>query len=352
MSGLNSLSGLNNVNVDFRPTIELNAPRTGDANQPQQGADAVPVAAPQPEKTEAKSVVRQLDVLLLGAASKSVSSDAANNVTTISQKLVNKELLTEKEASKLESLATDAAAKLKALDKFSGRELAEALMEDKKTGETVWSKGFFFLNSTAKAVKSAIEAQQTLSMELGKFNERLAQAPKDLVDAKLQDQFTELQFQCDRRASEIDSIVFRMYDLTQQDAVKRGIQDPKITTLLDATFNELMPREAIMMHGTAEAFEKLDENITRQMRPLIEKLDAFTADGSKVLSHEDILSLKRDMTTMKNAIANVRENGIEITHIGNDTSRAPESTSHSSTRWRRFLTTLRRGSTTRRTPPR
>ena len=318
MGGINSLSGLNNVNVDFRPTVELIKPKTGDANQPLPGADAAPENAPQPPKAEAKSVVQQLDVLLLNAAGKSVSADIVKNVNTIGKSLIAKGVLTQKQLSKLESLAETAAAKLKALDKFSGRELAEALMEDKKTGETVWSKGFFFLNSTAKAVKSAIEAQQTLSMELGKFNERLAQAPKDLVDAKLQDQFTELQFQCDRRASEIDSIVFRMYDLTQQDAVKRGIQDPKITTLLDATFNELMPREAIMMHGTAEAFEKLDENITRQMRPLIEKLDAFTADGSKVLSHEDILSLKRDMTTMKNAIANVRENGIEITHIGND----------------------------------
>ena len=50
MSGLNSLSGLNNVNVDFRPTVELIKPKTGDANQPQPGADAVPVAAPQPER--------------------------------------------------------------------------------------------------------------------------------------------------------------------------------------------------------------------------------------------------------------------------------------------------------------
>ena len=289
MSGINSLSGLNNISVDYRPTVELIKPKTNNSNQLLPGGDVAPRNVPQPQKAEAKSVVQQLDVLLLNAAGKSVSADIVKNVNTIGASLIAKGVLTQKQLSKLESLAETAAAKLKALDKFSGRELAEALMEDKKTGETVWSKGFFFLNSTAKAVKSAIEAQQTLSMELGKFNERLAQAPKDLVDAKLQDQFTELQFQCDRRASEIDSIVFRMYDLTQQDAVKRGIQDPKITTLLDATFNELMPREAIMMHGTAEAFEKLDDNITQQMRPLVDKLEAFRADGSKVLSHEEIV---------------------------------------------------------------
>ena len=318
MGGINSLSGLNNVNVDFRPMVELIKPKTGDANQPLPGADAAPQNAPQPERAEAKSVVRQLDVLLLGAAGKSVSADTAKNVNAIGKSLVAKGLLTEKQLSKLESLATDAAAKLKALDKFSGRELATALMEDKKTGETVWSKGFFFLNSTAKAVKSAIEAQQTLSAALGEFNESLAMASEDLVDGKLQDQFTELQFQCDRRASEIDSLVFRMYCLTQQDVVNGAAADPQTKALLDATFKELMPREAIMMHGTSEAFEKLDANITQQMRPLVEKLDAFRANGAKVLSHEDVLSLKRDMATMKNAIANVRENGITITHPGKD----------------------------------
>ena len=121
------MSGLNNVNVDFRPAVELIKSKPDKSNQPLPGANVVPENAPQPGKAEAKSVVRQLDVLLLGAASKSVSADVATNVTTIGQKLVNKDLLTEKEASKLESLATDAAAKLKALDKFSGRELATAL---------------------------------------------------------------------------------------------------------------------------------------------------------------------------------------------------------------------------------
>ena len=35
MSGINSLSGLNKVNVDFRPTIEPDVPKTANANQPQ-----------------------------------------------------------------------------------------------------------------------------------------------------------------------------------------------------------------------------------------------------------------------------------------------------------------------------
>ena len=316
MGGLNSLSGINNVHVDFRPTITTNVQNTGNANQPLPGDDAAPENVPQPEMAAAKSLVRKLDVLLLNAAGKSVSADAVGNVKTVGKSLVDMGVLTQKEASKLQSLAEDAQAKLKALDKFSGRDLAKALMQDKKTGETVWSKGFFGLNSAAKAVKAAIEAQQTLSEELGKFNDRLAGNAQ--VDAAMQEQFTELQFQCDRRASEIDSVVFRMYDLAQKDVVNGAADDPQTKALLDATFKELMPREAILMHGTAEAFEKLNETMGAQMRPLAEKLDAFAADGSKMLGKDELRALRRDMATLKNAIANVRANGIEVTLAGKD----------------------------------
>ena len=287
MTGINSLRGLNNVSVDFRPTITTNEQKTGNTNALLPEAQVAPEDAP-PEKGNAKSVVQELDVLLLNAASKSVSTNTEQKVDTIATSLCEKGLLTSKESSLLKRLAADAHEKLKALDKFSGRDLAKALMQDKKTGETVWSKGLFGLSSAAKAVKSAIEAQQTLSTELGKFNIRLASADEDVVDDKLQDTYTELQFQCDRRASEIDSVVFRMYDLAQKDVVSGASTDPQTKALLNATFQELMPREAILMHGTKEAFEKLNATMGEQMRPLAEKLDAFAADGSNLDSRKHV----------------------------------------------------------------
>ena len=155
MGGINSLSGLNNVNVDFRPAITTNVQKSGNANQLLPEANVAPEEAPQ-EMGKAKSVVRELDVLLLNAAGKSVSADAVENVRTVVESLVDMGVLTSKEKSQLQSLAENAQAKLKALDKFSGRDLAKALMQDKKTGETVWSKGFFGLNSAAKAVTSRL----------------------------------------------------------------------------------------------------------------------------------------------------------------------------------------------------
>ena len=309
MSGLNSLSGLNKVNVDFRPTVNLEEQNKVNANEPQQVQGDAPENA-QPVKAEAKSVVRQLDVLLLGAAKKSVGADTVKNVETVGQSLVRKGVLSETDVTRLKDLAESAAEKLKALDKFKGLDFAKAIIKiDEAFDSDVKIDGGFDFDENSevgKAVKKAIDAQLALSEELGKLNERLAASSK--VSAALYDQFTELQFQCDRRATEIDSIAFRMFDLAQKNVVNGAVGDPQIKALLDSAFSELMPREAIMMHGTAEALEKLGE----KFRPLAEKLDAFSADGTKILAKDEIKSLEAEMATMKNAIANVRKNGLEI----------------------------------------
>lgn len=83
--------------------------------------------------------------------------------------LAQKGVLSDREAAKLQSLAKDAANKLKALDRLSGAELARALMMD-KTDRLVWRKGFFSMSDTAKAVKAAVEAQEALSQALGEVH--------------------------------------------------------------------------------------------------------------------------------------------------------------------------------------
>ena len=388
MSGLNSLSGLNKVNVDFRPTVSLDEQKKVDANEPRQPQGAAPGNA---QQAKAENVVRQLDVLLLGAAKKSVAADIVGNVETVGQTLVSKGVLTQEELSALKTLAEDAANKMRALDKLSGRDIAKAMeikrtttvlagadeygvidldeddddnvvqnpgggdnegvidldaeddgiivigdnkgdqaLASETTTATDWVTneaakeivdGEIDLGKDAKdnAVKAAIDAQFALSDALSKFNDKLAASRK--VDAVLQDQFTELQFQCDRRASEIDSVVFRMADLVQKNIGKGKVEDAQTKAILDATFMELMSREAVLMHGTAEAFEIISRTMNDKLRPLAEKLDAFAADGSKVLTKDEVKALERDMEKMKNAIASVRANGIDIVGDGNVASK-------------------------------
>ena len=388
MSGINSLSVLNKVNVDFRPTVSLDEQQKVDANEPVEPQGVAPGNDEQPKAT---SVVRQLDVLLLGAAKKSIAADVVGNVQTVGQALVDKGVLTKEELSALKTLAEDAANKMKALDKLSGRDLAKAMeikrttrvsggvgddgvidlddeddeqdnkavpnhggdddgvvdlddgdddfiitgendkvagdkkadqpLETETTTATDWvtnedakilADGEIDLGKDAEdnAVKSAIDAQLALSDALSKFNEKLAKSSK--VDAALQDQFTELQFQCDRRASEIDSIVFRMCDLAYKYIGKGKVETAEDKALLDASFMDLMAREVLLMHGTAEAFESINRTMTDQLRPLAQKLDAFAADGSKVMTKDEIKLLESDMAKMKAVIAAVRKNGVDV----------------------------------------
>ena len=65
MGGLNSLGGLNNVNVDFRPTVELTAPEK-EVTAPQQPvSNAAPENAP-PPKAKSPEVKMALNWILGG----------------------------------------------------------------------------------------------------------------------------------------------------------------------------------------------------------------------------------------------------------------------------------------------
>ena len=313
MGGINSLGGLNKFSVDYRPPAGPAAPDAANVNQPQpvegdiqeQGGNIIVNGEP---PVRPKSLIKQLDALLVNAAAKSVSASGETKMDAVTESLAFNGVLTEEECDRLDNLAKDAAAKLKALDNFSGRELAKALMT--KSGELVWSKGFFGgMKPVTLAVKAAVEAQEALSAELAKLDERIARS--DEVDAKLQEAFTELQFQCDRRATEIYSIVVRMHDLAQRDAAN-GLIDEQVQEYLDATFKELMPREAILMHGTAEALETMRAKFADAINPLAQKLEAFAADPDKTLSMQEVAELDAGMASMKNTLAYVRANGVEI----------------------------------------
>ena len=331
MGGLNSLSGLNRVNVDYKTTVGLAEPKPDKSAS--KGLDNVKGAIVQePAKANAKSVVKQLDVLLLNAARKSIGSDIKGKLQTISDVLANAGIIDANELKKLVKLADEAADALSALDKFSGKDLAGAVakkkvkvddwsnvenMKDpnakaaKVTKEVIdWAVCYddeSELTDIAKAVTDAIDKQMALSQALSKFNEKIARSTDPNVTAGIQDQFTELQLQCDRRASEIDSLVFKMYALskTAKDAIT-----PKEIELLTASFSELMAREAITSHGTAGDFEKIGKEFEK-FRPLAETLDQFANNGSMILDEKKINSLKADIAAMKEALKDVRENGID-----------------------------------------
>ena len=312
MSGLNSIAGLNRVNVDYRPEV-------GPAGN-QQGQNEIVVDVAQPNQQPAgaaKSILKQLDVLMLNAARRSVVTDMGRKVTSERQLLLDWGVPAER-VDRIESLAKEATEKLQALDQFTGRQIAEAVLEKTNpytyevNGEqkTFSRKELVLTDAPAtKAVREALDAQKAFSAELYKLNKALSRSG---VDGALLDRLFEVQFQCDRRETEINSIVLRMHELREQAAVKREAADPRTLELLDAKFMDLMPREALMMHGTADSLKLMQESLGKKLRPLAEKLDGFAAKGNATLSRKDMEALQSSITSMKTAVEKVRQNGIVV----------------------------------------
>ena len=309
MSGINSIVGLNKVDLDYRPEIK-NPTDKKDTGKVENGANDniinanVNVEPAQeeipPKKGEGRSVLQQLDVLLLNAANRSIAEDSAQKTRAMGKTLQELGVITKDEANNIATLSTVASGMLAALDKYTGAEIAGDAAKD--------------------AVKAAIDAQDDLSQALYALKNRLYKS--DYVDCDTMDRFTELIFQCDRRETEINSIVLRMREIVQGNVVEGAKDDPKTKALLNAKFMDLMPREALLMHGTADSIAQMRKALDGQMRPLAEKLDAFAADHSKNLTAADIVELESSLATMKSAIANVRSNGVEVdgSKIGVDNS--------------------------------
>ena len=309
MSGINSIVGLNKVDLDYRPEI-MNPTGKNGADKVQNGANDniinanVNVESEQekvpPKKGEGRSVLQQLDVLLLNAANRSITEDSAQKTKAIGKTLQELGVITKDEANNIARLSTVASGMLAALDKYTGAEIAGDAAKD--------------------TVKAAIDAQDDLSAALYALKNRLYKS--DQVDCDMMDRFNELIFQCDRRETEINSIVLRMREIVQGNVVEGAKDDPKTKALLNAKFMDLMPREALLMHGTADSIAQMRKALDGQMRPLAEKLDAFAADHSKNLTAADIVELESSLATMKSAIANVRSNGVEVdgSKIGVDNS--------------------------------
>ena len=304
---------INNVSMDyFLRGVDAAKPQVGQPSQVhQEGANA---HADQNQQAVGK-MVSQLDVILMKAAMASTKSLDGKQVKHSLQTLVDQGLL-DKDSFKLLAKTADTAAKtLKALDKFTGRELATA----------VGSNGQYDLTTAAgKAVSAAVKAQQDLSALLGQVGKivnavvrneaqvRSANSKYQSISEDLINGVNEFTMICDRRAMEIDHLAWQMKDFAVYLAANGENSDPNITAILKAKVNDLMPRQALAMHGTADALAAVNENVTAKLRPLAERIDAFRNNPSSTIGEADFNALKSDIATMKAALADIRKNGVQV----------------------------------------
>ena len=260
--------------------------------------------------------VTQLDVLLLKAAQTSTQSLNGKTVKNTLQKLVDDGALSSDSLKLLAETADTDAKTLKALDKFTGRQLAEAFDANGQFNPTATKAG--------KALAAAMKAQQDLSdlfAQLGKSLDTLSRHDTQMrnanpqyrgVDMALRNEVDEFRLLCDRRATEINHLAFQMKEFAVHLAANGQNADPNIAVILKTKVNELLPRQALAMHGTADALATVNENVSQRLRPLAERIDAFKRNPSLTIKSGEFRTLQSDITTMKAALQDIRKNGIEV----------------------------------------
>ena len=158
---------INNVSMDyFLRGVDAAKPKDASSFAQPAGAPAQANAGQRADDPGAKTgkLVAQLDVLLLKAAKASTNSVDGKTVKKVFQQLVDCGAISRDSLKLLEQTATTAAKTLKALDKFTGQQLASAFDAH---GD------FNAATKPGKAVKAAVEAQQTLADLLAQLGKRL-----------------------------------------------------------------------------------------------------------------------------------------------------------------------------------
>ena len=292
----------------------------GAVGQPADNGIAGEVQAPQPGP--AAKMVQQLDVLLVKAAKASTQSLDGKAIKNSLLKLVTDGAL-DKDSLKLLGKTADKAAKtLKALDKFTGAQLAAAVKSG--TGQRGSFAELDLTTSAGKAVKAAVDAQNELSDmllqldrqldSLERHDDEMRAANPDYwgVDRELHNEVVELRQLCDRRSAEIDALAFQMHDFAVYQAARGDNADPNIAAILKAKVDDLLPRQALAMHGTADGLATVSQEISGRLRPLAERIDAFKSNPNATLAGDNYLALQSDIRTMKAAVADIRDHGIQV----------------------------------------
>ena len=301
MSGVN---GINNVPMEYFLNGVAAADAAPSAPPEGPGADAVPAQDAAPKRTDAKSLVAQLDVLLLQAAASSTKGVGKKTAEALKNDLRAADLLSEAEAKLLMKCQEQAQKTFKALGKFTGKQLGSAFKVVDGRMVLNASKG------AGKACEAAIRAQNDLSDVLAQIGRRVGNA--DNAPEGLDERLIDLRQGCDRRATEMQSLAFRMNEFALHAAERGESADPNVAAILNATAAELLPRQALAMHGTADVLEGRGAagEFAESLKPLAARIDAFAANPGAGIDDAGLAGIRADISRMKAAVESVRREGI------------------------------------------
>ena len=268
------------------------------------GAEQAPVAVPDENFAKASNMVAKLDVLLLKAAKSSTQSLDGKQVKADFQMLVDQGVLGADSLKLLAKAADNASKTMKALDKFKGSDLAKAFDAN---------GNFVSSSKTGKAIDAAVKAQLDLSELMAQLSDNLGTiAAHTGQHGDLADKALDSRLLCDRRATEIRALASQMRDFAKIAAANGKATDPNVVAILKAKVNELLPRQALAMHGTADALSTLNASVAKSLEPLAARIDAFRTNPTASIDKAEIEKIKGEIATMKGAIEDIRKNGVAV----------------------------------------
>jgi hypothetical protein len=252
------------------------------------GSENVPLQEVDNGAEKAGALLRQLDVLLARAAESATKGiDATSLKTTLNQ--VN---LSKGDRKTLNTAADNADAAFKAINKFTGFELAASVSA--KDGKFGWD----MTNPAGEAIKKALDAQMELS-------DKLRQIVNQLPQGELADSLEEALMQCDRRCCEIQTLVCQFADILENNPIPT---DQAVVDRLSQTLERLLPRQALQMHGNDAAIAAMKKTV----EPLAKRLDDLSktqGQGAR-LSNEEVAAIGREIDTMANALKDAAKRGV------------------------------------------
>ncbi len=262
---------------------EVRPKDTGDLKPPAQG-----------RLEQETRMLDTLDALLLQAARTASRPMEAKALKTAS---------TEAKLDKATRRAIEAAAKqadtaFKAINQFTGRQIAEAMKKD-ENGVFDWD-----LESPAgAALKAALDAQAELSEVLrGALNHLPAKAT-----AAAQSALEEAMLQTDRRAAEIQTLFCEFADLAET-----GKDAPEVAARLGRTLESLIPSQSLKMHGN----EKIAADFRAALAPLARRIDGLAAGPERQIASAEATKIQRTLDEASHALAGAgqshRANGVQL----------------------------------------
>ncbi len=294
MSGHSGFQPIGNNLPPIIPQPQIGAVR-GPGQAPQSQPPAIsggddPAQDYKVREDAAKALSRKLDTLLLQAAKLSTRTvDDASLKSAMDAAHLGKA-----DRKDLADAAKKAQKAMQAVSKFSGRQIAAALVAG-KDGFLDWKKG----SPVAEAILAAIDAQAELSIRHTDLANSLADSP-DVADGKAFDALSELALQCDRRQSEIFNLAMELAD-----AVRNKGDDPALAARLDARLSALLPGQAVSMHGNLDVIDKLKA----QLQPLAERLEAFAARPAASITSAELAAYAAEVKNASAVIFRAREEG-------------------------------------------